>query len=55
MGASRLRQIARVLELPVEFFYDGAPSQSEIFPSDLVRTDGRNAEAGKINVPAVRS
>jgi hypothetical protein len=31
MGASRLRQIARVLELPVEFFYDGAPSQSKYF------------------------
>src|SRR4051794_19912630 len=26
MGASRLHQIARVLEVPVEFFYEGAPS-----------------------------
>src|SRR5215213_2156195 len=26
MGASRLHQIARVLDVPVEFFYEGAPS-----------------------------
>src|SRR5215203_3936227 len=26
MGASRLHQIARVLQVPVEFFYEGAPS-----------------------------
>jgi len=26
MGASRLHQIARLLEVPVEFFYEGAPS-----------------------------
>jgi transcriptional regulator with XRE-family HTH domain len=26
IGASRLHQIARILEVPVEFFYEGAPS-----------------------------
>src|SRR3954453_14672545 len=26
MGASRLHQIARVLQVPVEFFYEGVPS-----------------------------
>jgi transcriptional regulator with XRE-family HTH domain len=26
MGASRLHQIARILQVPVEFFYEGAPS-----------------------------
>ena len=26
MGASRLHQIARFLQVPVEFFYEGAPS-----------------------------
>ena len=29
MGASRLHQIARVLQVPVEFFYEGAPSDSQ--------------------------
>ena len=29
MGASRLHQIARVLEVPVEFFYEGAPSDQD--------------------------
>ena len=28
MGASRLHQIARFLQVPVEFFYEGAPSDS---------------------------
>src|ERR687898_171279 len=28
MGASRLHQIARVLDVPVEFFYEGAPSEA---------------------------
>src|SRR6186997_2784894 len=27
MGASRLHQISRVLDVPVEFFYEGAPSE----------------------------
>src|SRR3954452_9330082 len=27
IGASRLHQIARILEVPVEFFYEGAPSE----------------------------
>ena len=26
MGASRLHQIARILQVPVEFFYEGVPS-----------------------------
>jgi transcriptional regulator with XRE-family HTH domain len=29
MGASRLQQIANVLEVPVTFFFGGAPGQSE--------------------------
>ena len=29
MGASRLHQIARILQVPVEFFYEGSPSGSE--------------------------
>ena len=29
MGASRLHQIARVLQVPVEFFYEGAPSEPD--------------------------
>src|SRR3954452_15712960 len=28
MGASRLHQIARILQVPVEFFYEGAPSEA---------------------------
>src|SRR3954451_11927850 len=28
MGASRLHQIARVLQVPVEFFYEGVPSEA---------------------------
>jgi transcriptional regulator with XRE-family HTH domain len=28
MGASRLHHIARVLDVPVEFFYEGAPSEA---------------------------
>src|SRR3954462_1621433 len=28
MGASRLHQIARILHVPVEFFYEGAPSEA---------------------------
>ncbi len=27
MGASRLHQISRILDVPVEFFYEGAPSE----------------------------
>src|ERR1044072_1365423 len=27
IGASRLQQIARILQVPVSFFFDGAPSQ----------------------------
>jgi len=28
MGASRLHQIARILQVPVEFFYEGAPAEA---------------------------
>ena len=30
MGASRLHQISRVLDVPVEFFYEGAPSDEGV-------------------------
>ena len=37
MGASRLHQIARFLQVPVEFFYEGAPSGPD--PSGPVNVD----------------
>jgi transcriptional regulator with XRE-family HTH domain len=30
MGASRLQQMADVLQVPITFFFDGAPDQSEL-------------------------
>src|SRR5208283_5471941 len=30
MGASRLQQIADILQVPITFFFDGAPGQSKI-------------------------
>jgi transcriptional regulator with XRE-family HTH domain len=30
MGASRLHQISRVLDVPIEFFYEGAPSEEGV-------------------------
>jgi transcriptional regulator with XRE-family HTH domain len=37
ISASRLRQAAQVLEVPVEFFYEGAPTQPSIY-SGLVES-----------------
>ena len=41
MGASRLHQIARVLQVPVEFFYEGAPSGPDL-GKPLVDTSSRS-------------
>jgi transcriptional regulator with XRE-family HTH domain len=30
MGASRLQQMANILQVPITFFFDGAPNQSKI-------------------------
>ena len=38
IGASRLQQIARILQVPVSFFFDGAPAQ----PGER-QTDGEDA------------
>jgi transcriptional regulator with XRE-family HTH domain len=43
IGASRLQQISQILQVPVPFFFDGAPGQSgaivEIAESDLYVSD----------------
>ena len=41
MGASRLQQIAHVLQVPVPFFFEGAPNLSSV-PSGLVATPSPN-------------
>ena len=41
MGASRLHQIAHVLQVPVEFFYEGAPSEPDL-GKPLVDTSSRS-------------
>jgi transcriptional regulator with XRE-family HTH domain len=35
IGASRLHQISDLLEVPVEFFFDGAPNASSMSSSDV--------------------
>ena len=42
MGASRLHQIARVLQVPVEFFYEGAPSEPDDSGKPLADTTSRS-------------
>jgi len=39
MGASRLHQIARILQVPVEFFYEGVPSGPDSGTSSRSMTD----------------
>ena len=34
IGASRLQQVGHVLNVPVEFFFEGAPGQNSILPFD---------------------
>ena len=42
MGASRLHQIARVLDVPIEFFYEGAPSDQGSGESALGERNARS-------------
>src|SRR4051794_39768832 len=42
MGASRLHQIARILEVPVEFFYEGAPTDQGSGGSIVVDRESRS-------------
>lgn len=43
IGASRLQQVGHVLNVPVEFFFEGAPGQNSILPID--NGFGENATA----------
>jgi transcriptional regulator with XRE-family HTH domain len=42
IGASRLHQIARILEVPVEFFYEGATSDQNSGGPSIVDQDARS-------------
>ncbi len=63
MGSSRLQQIANVLQVPVTFFFDGAPSQPKIsgkapspaFVSDYLATaDGLALTRAFIRLPTAK-
>src|SRR5260221_8100840 len=42
IGASRLQHIARVLSVPVSFFFEGAPGVNATEPHGLAEPDGPN-------------